>query len=146
MRSAKQPIALSAAAKTTAIPADAAAAAAAGSTHETKRVGRGPPLSAAAGAVAGRGGRGGAAAEGRGGWGVGLLTPPRWVPDEETTSCAGCGKDFDWARRRVRIDNAEVGSRQGREGGREGGRRKEKGIFVVIVGGRIFFCFHWTRL
>eukprot|EP00904_Undaria_pinnatifida_P014010 jgi/Undpi1/973/HiC_scaffold_10.g04437.m1 len=33
------------------------------------------------------------------GWGVGLM-PPRWVPDEQNTSCVGCGKDFDWARRR----------------------------------------------
>ena len=35
------------------------------------------------------------------GWG-GSLIPPRWVPDEESIACSGCGKDFDWARRRVR--------------------------------------------
>lgn len=47
--------------------------------------------------VAGGGGGGG----GAGGWGRGLM-PPRWVPDEDNAACAGCGKDFDWARRRVR--------------------------------------------
>eukprot|EP00903_Cladosiphon_okamuranus_P008279 g7968.t1 len=31
--------------------------------------------------------------------GVGL-TPPKWLPDENTLSCSGCGKDFDWIRRR----------------------------------------------
>eukprot|EP00752_Nemacystus_decipiens_P007445 g6654.t1 len=28
------------------------------------------------------------------------LTPPKWLPDENTLSCSGCGKDFDWIRRR----------------------------------------------
>lgn len=37
------------------------------------------------------------------GAGVGL-TPPKWLPDENTLSCSGCGKDFDWIRRRVRED------------------------------------------
>ncbi|CAM9372636.1 unnamed protein product [Ectocarpus sp. 12 AP-2014] len=31
--------------------------------------------------------------------GVGLK-PPKWLPDEDTASCSGCGRDFDWARRR----------------------------------------------
>lgn len=43
----------------------------------------------------------GGAGGGAGGWGGGLM-PPRWVPDEEGVACVGCGKDFDWARRRVR--------------------------------------------
>ncbi|CAN0405739.1 unnamed protein product [Ectocarpus sp. 8 AP-2014] len=34
-----------------------------------------------------------------GGGGVGLK-PPKWLPDEDTASCSGCGRDFDWARRR----------------------------------------------
>lgn len=50
-----------------------------------------------------------------GGWGG--LKPPKWLPDEESTFCAGCGKDFDWARRRVRTCEG------GWEGGGEGDAR-----------------------
>lgn len=45
---------------------------------------------------------GAAGGVGVGGGGV-SLKPPKWLPDEDTASCSGCGRDFDWARRRVRV-------------------------------------------
>lgn len=71
------------------------------------------------------------------------LKPPKWLPDEDTASCSGCGRDFDWARRRVRV--CPLGGERGEDHVHRGEARKT-GVPRVVRGNGLFGCIHLLHL